>query len=631
MANTIELPNLKFFQWQRPGASNPRLEVGIGLTDTTIVVSNPPLDENGDVITGDFIFGVRNNESYVENIYVPPGAVSIDGLTFTNVVRGVSLTGLDYNTSVPSLIAKHGADSPVSCNVTAVYESILAACLRGQSVRTNGINFIQGTGTNETVTISRDDGTVRGWLRFDRASSNAQYSNDGSTWASFSPGAASSLVAITSVDTSPGYLEDKLEVTSANPALIVQKNVLNPGGGEDLELEFDLATVVTSAGVGDAGKVVVTGADGKIDGSLQTGISSQQVHIYGRTSYGDTSSQFDITNPSGDTYRYIYDGNGTNANIDTHTMIIGQKINITAGNFAAGNQGTFVITNVGANFFEVTNASGVVESNKSIGSGAIGSPSSHTFDTDSVRYKVELWGAGGAGGSAQVVFAGGGGGGGGAWRGQEFFPYELSSPVSFTVGAGGVSAGHSVAGTSGGNTVFNSLITAFGGGGGSIGGRYPRGGGGGGWLSAGTRGASTGRGGQPSSPTTDFTQEIGLGSTAGGGSAGGGSTGGSEGISCRGGSSVYGGGAGGSDRPGGDSIYGCGGGGGSGRSAGVTQGGTSIYGGNGGAALRAENAINAGNGFMPGGGGGGKGNDDTGTGLGGFGGDGMVKITEYFI
>ena len=42
---------------------------------------------------------------------------------------------------------------------------------------------------------------------------------------------------------------------------------------------------------------------------------------------------------------------------------------ITAQNFAAGNKGTFVITNVGDNWFEVTNPGGAIESNKTLGTG----------------------------------------------------------------------------------------------------------------------------------------------------------------------------------------------------------------------------------------------------------------------
>ncbi len=86
---------------------------------------------------------------------------------------------------------------------------------------------------------------------------------------------------------------------------------------------------------------------------------------------GDTTTQFDITNPAGTTFRYTFDGTGTNPAITAITVPIGTYVYVNAQNFAAGNKGIFVVTGVGADYFEVTNAAGVVESNKTIGTGAI--------------------------------------------------------------------------------------------------------------------------------------------------------------------------------------------------------------------------------------------------------------------
>jgi len=85
---------------------------------------------------------------------------------------------------------------------------------------------------------------------------------------------------------------------------------------------------------------------------------------------GDGTTQFDVSNPAGTTFRYSYDGTGTNPNIYVD-FIVGSTIIITATNMAAGNEGTFIITGNGINYFEVTNAAGVVEINKTIGSGSI--------------------------------------------------------------------------------------------------------------------------------------------------------------------------------------------------------------------------------------------------------------------
>lgn len=86
---------------------------------------------------------------------------------------------------------------------------------------------------------------------------------------------------------------------------------------------------------------------------------------------GDSTTRFDITNPSGTTFRYTFDGTGTSPAITASTFAIGMKVYINAQNFSAGNKGVFTITGSGTNYFEVTNASGVVESDKTIGTGFI--------------------------------------------------------------------------------------------------------------------------------------------------------------------------------------------------------------------------------------------------------------------
>ncbi len=84
---------------------------------------------------------------------------------------------------------------------------------------------------------------------------------------------------------------------------------------------------------------------------------------------GDSTSQFDITNPSGTTFRYTYDGTGTTPGITTSTFPIGATVEIAGQNFSAANNGTFLVTGSGSSYFEVTNASGVIESNKTLGTG----------------------------------------------------------------------------------------------------------------------------------------------------------------------------------------------------------------------------------------------------------------------
>lgn len=87
------------------------------------------------------------------------------------------------------------------------------------------------------------------------------------------------------------------------------------------------------------------------------------------TPVGASTTQFDITNPSGDTFRYTFDGTGTDPNINATTAPVGSYVFVGAENFDPANNGLFVVTGSGANYFEVENASGVVESNKTIGTG----------------------------------------------------------------------------------------------------------------------------------------------------------------------------------------------------------------------------------------------------------------------
>jgi len=62
---------------------------------------------------------------------------------------------------------------------------------------------------------------------------------------------------------------------------------------------------------------------------------------------------------------------------------IGTIVRIDAGSgFASGNEGSFTVTGSGANYFEVTNASGVVEADKTIGAGGYISVTTGTYTTN---------------------------------------------------------------------------------------------------------------------------------------------------------------------------------------------------------------------------------------------------------
>lgn len=139
-------------------------------------------------------------------------------------------------------------------------------------------------------------------------------------------------------------------------------------GGERL-YSFSSTTVTSNATFPHTiNKAVVTGESGE-DVGLYKG---RLYYTYNHTSsVGSSTTQFDITNPSGTTFRYTYDSTGTDPAITAITFPVGSQVTITGTNFATGNNGTFTITASAANYFEIDNPAGTVESNKTIGSGTI--------------------------------------------------------------------------------------------------------------------------------------------------------------------------------------------------------------------------------------------------------------------
>ena len=107
---------------------------------------------------------------------------------------------------------------------------------------------------------------------------------------------------------------------------------------------------------------------------VKTGSSSWQQAGFATTStsvVGDSTTQFDITNPAGTTFRYTFDGTGTDPVISATTAPVGSYVYLNAQNFSGANNGVYVVTGSGTNYFEVTNASGIAENNVTIGTGSM--------------------------------------------------------------------------------------------------------------------------------------------------------------------------------------------------------------------------------------------------------------------
>lgn len=182
---------------------------------------------------------------------------------------------------------------------------------------------------------------------------------------------------------------------------------------------------------------------------------------------GGSTTQFDITNPSGTTFRYTWDSTGTDPNISAANNPVGSLINFQAQNFTAANNGIFAVTGVDTNYVEVTNASGVAESNKTIGTGhiTISGTTGWSKPTGLKYITVEVQGAGGGGGGHSGDNHSAGGASGGYAR-KVISASSLSSTEYYLVGADGAGGSGANPGSPGRASSFGTIVKCFGGQGG---------------------------------------------------------------------------------------------------------------------------------------------------------------------
>lgn len=190
--------------------------------------------------------------------------------------------------------------------------------------------------------------------------------------------------AMTNIDmTNAGFIQqgpglsNLTNGTQASAITTLMKGALDFAASSDLTYGiggtrlYSISSTTVTSGVTfphTIAKAVVTGEDGE-DVGLYGG---RLYYTYNHTnSVGSSTTQFDITNPSGTTFRYTYDATGTDPAITAITFPTGTQVTVNIANASAGNNGTFTITGSGANYFEVDNPAGVAESNKTIGAGSV--------------------------------------------------------------------------------------------------------------------------------------------------------------------------------------------------------------------------------------------------------------------
>jgi hypothetical protein len=191
---------------------------------------------------------------------------------------------------------------------------------------------------------------------------------------------------------------------------------VNSLGAKDIKKFSSYDTVTGDIVVGQVVTVVYDGTNFQMQTPTPAQTPVSTLYTTTGTNLGSSTTRFDITNVSGTTYRYTFDSTGTDPSFSAVNNPVGSLIYFNCQNFTAANNGLFVVTGSGTNYVEVTNTSGVAETDKTVGTGFVARTTAvaGTY-TKSVNLKyavVELIGAGG--GATGSPTTGGGGGSGSA-------------------------------------------------------------------------------------------------------------------------------------------------------------------------------------------------------------------------
>lgn len=177
------------------------------------------------------------------------------------------------------------------------------------------------------------------------------------------------------------------------------------------------------------------------------------------TEFGNSSSRFDITNPSGTTFRYTWDTIGTDPGINSGTVPVGTILHIEGENFSAANNGNFTVTGSGSNYFEITNASGVAEVDKTIGAGLIFKAQTFSKIPSTQYADIELVSGGAGAARSSSNSSGPGTGGSGAYAKKRLYGTEIATTETVFVGPGGRGGQSGITDGIGGFSSFGTTYT----------------------------------------------------------------------------------------------------------------------------------------------------------------------------
>ena len=137
-----------------------KTRVGAGLANGTLTFTQPLVDNDGTVLTGDFIIGVRvikgDDIHYVEQIRVPVNGMSVDGITASGCIRGLDTDSMIFDTGNEDNAVELPQDSIVEMVYSVQERTMVAKTLTGQ-IGTGADVFDIGLRGGNTVVIKFDN------------------------------------------------------------------------------------------------------------------------------------------------------------------------------------------------------------------------------------------------------------------------------------------------------------------------------------------------------------------------------------------------------------------------------------------------------------------------------------------